>query len=80
MRADSTKVIDSNVRGRDSVRISSWDAYEDSVIVLDIQHMPEGCATWPAFWTLSQNGPWPNGGEIDIVEGMCRYHARVFTD
>jgi beta-glucanase (GH16 family) len=69
MRADSTKIVGTNDRGRDSVRISSWNAYDEAVIVLDVQHMPEGCATWPAFWTLSQAGPWPNGGEIDIIEG-----------
>lgn len=69
MRADSTNVVPSWARGRDSVRISSWNAYGDSVVVLDVQHMPEGCATWPAFWTVSQQGPWPKGGEIDIVEG-----------
>jgi len=23
---------------------------------------------WPAFWTLGTNGPWPHGGEIDIME------------
>ena len=69
MRADSTSIVGKGERGRNSVRISSWNAYEESVIVLDLQHMPEGCATWPAFWTLSQQGPWPNGGEIDIVEG-----------
>jgi len=31
--------------------------------------MPVGCATWPAFWTLSSTGPWPAGGEVDIIEG-----------
>lgn len=24
-----------------------------------------GCSTWPAFWTISSTGPWPQGGEID---------------
>jgi beta-glucanase (GH16 family) len=23
---------------------------------------------WPAFWTLGVTGPWPHGGEIDIME------------
>ena len=69
MRADSTKVVSPSDRGRDSIRITSQKAYDDSVIVLDIAHMPEGCSTWPAFWTISQSGPWPKGGEIDILEG-----------
>jgi hypothetical protein len=70
MRADDWSIVSPSARGRDSVRISSQTAYGDSVIVLDLAHMPAGCATWPAFWTLSQQGPWPNGGEIDIIEGM----------
>jgi beta-glucanase (GH16 family) len=24
--------------------------------------------SWPAFWTLGTNGPWPSNGEIDIME------------
>ena len=24
--------------------------------------------SWPAFWTLGTNGPWPHNGEIDIME------------
>ncbi|KAG6826875.1 hypothetical protein H0H92_014079 [Tricholoma furcatifolium] len=70
MRVDSSSMVPPSARGRNSVRIHSSKAYADSVIVLDLQHMPTGCATWPAFWTLSQAGPWPNGGEIDIIEGF----------
>ncbi|KAF8499612.1 concanavalin A-like lectin/glucanase domain-containing protein [Russula emetica] len=70
MRADDWSIVSPSARGRDSVRISSQTAYGDSIIVLDLAHMPAGCATWPAFWTLSQAGPWPNGGEIDIIEGV----------
>jgi len=71
MCADDVSIIDPNdPRGRSSVRISSQKGYDDSVIVLDVAHMPAGCATWPAFWTLSSTGPWPNGGEIDIIEGV----------
>ncbi|OCH84667.1 hypothetical protein OBBRIDRAFT_741233 [Obba rivulosa] len=70
MRADYTNVVGPDDRGRNSVRIISKKAYQDCVVVLDLQHMPTGCTTWPAFWTLSQKGPWPNGGEIDIIEGV----------
>ncbi|KDQ55868.1 glycoside hydrolase family 16 protein, partial [Jaapia argillacea MUCL 33604] len=72
MSADSTSIIPTSSRGRPSIRISSQDTFADSIIVLDLAHMPEGCSTWPAFWTLSSgtHGGWPNGGEIDIIEGV----------
>ncbi|KAM0431846.1 hypothetical protein ACHAPT_005098 [Fusarium lateritium] len=28
---------------------------------------PSECGTWPAYWLYGPN--WPNGGEIDIIEG-----------
>lgn len=70
MQADSTNVVPKGSRGRDSIRLISKAAYADSVIILDLEHMPWGCATWPAFWTLSATGPWPQGGEIDVIEGV----------
>ncbi|KAH8982715.1 concanavalin A-like lectin/glucanase domain-containing protein [Lactarius akahatsu] len=70
MRADDWSIVDPAARGRDSIRISSQSAYEEAIFVLDLKHMPAGCSTWPAFWTLSKAGPWPNGGEIDIIEGV----------
>jgi hypothetical protein len=70
MRADDWSIVDPSARGRDSVRISSQSAYDEAIFVLDLAHMPAGCATWPAFWSLSQQGPWPAGGEVDIIEGM----------
>ncbi|KAI1795701.1 concanavalin A-like lectin/glucanase domain-containing protein [Ganoderma leucocontextum] len=71
MRADSVNVINSSdPKGRNSVRMQSVAAYSDAIIILDLQHMPEGCATWPAFWSVSAAGPWPKGGEIDIIEGV----------
>jgi hypothetical protein len=72
MRADHVNVVGPNERGRRSVRIISNAAYDELVLVLDLQHMPEGCSTWPAFWTKSATGPWPQGGEIDILEGKSR--------
>jgi len=70
MLPDSKNVVSPGSRGRDSIRISSKRAFDESVIILDLAHMPHGCGTWPAFWTLSQQGPWPAGGEIDIIEGV----------
>ncbi|MCJ1284958.1 hypothetical protein MMC26_004295 [Xylographa opegraphella] len=55
-------------RGRNSVRLESKKTYNHALVVLDLVHMPAGCGTWPAFWTF---GPgWPNGGEIDVIEGV----------
>ncbi|KAI0308543.1 concanavalin A-like lectin/glucanase domain-containing protein, partial [Amylostereum chailletii] len=70
MRADSWSNVPASARGRDSVRISSQATYDEAVFVLDLAHMPQGCATWPAFWTVTAAGPWPHGGEIDIIEGV----------
>lgn len=70
MRADDWSIVSPSARGRDSMRISSPTAYNQVLIVLDVAHIPTGCGTWPAFWTLSKDGPWPNGGEIDIIEGI----------
>jgi len=70
MRADDLSIVKPSARGRDSVRISSQNAYDEAIFVLDLTHMPAGCSTWPAFWTTSQTGPWPAGGEIDIIEGI----------
>ncbi|ETW80501.1 glycoside hydrolase family 16 protein [Heterobasidion irregulare TC 32-1] len=79
MRADSWTRVGGGPRGRDSVRITSRGAYGDSLVVLDVAHMPAGCATWPAFWTLSQRGPWPHGGEIDIIEGVNEATANLVS-
>jgi len=70
MRADDWSIVNASARGRDSVRIYSENAYDEAILILDLAHIPAGCATWPAFWTLSEAGPWPAGGEVDIVEGM----------
>ncbi|KAL6712074.1 hypothetical protein ACN47E_003117 [Coniothyrium glycines] len=55
-------------KGRPSVRIESKKKYDSGLIVLDVAHMPFGCGTWPAFWTVGPN--WPKNGEIDILEGV----------
>ena len=45
MRADTKNKVDSSARGRDSARIRSNAAYDEALVVLNLQHMPEGCAT-----------------------------------
>jgi len=55
-------------RGRNSVRLVSKKAWNYGLVIIDLQHMPTGCGTWPAFWMVGPN--WPNSGEIDIIEGV----------
>ncbi|KAJ5618757.1 hypothetical protein N7510_002741 [Penicillium lagena] len=56
--------------GRNSVRISSTNTYNQGLFILDLGHMPaSACGSWPAFWLLG-NGTWPDNGEIDIIEGV----------
>ena len=67
IRADDTNVVPSGARGRDSIRITSHRTYTDSIIILDLAHMPGGCGQWSAFLSYSPND-WPNGGEVDMIE------------
>ncbi|KAG2357156.1 glycoside hydrolase family 16 protein [Suillus spraguei] len=66
LRADYTTTLSSSGPGRNSFRIQSNSQYETHVAIFDIEHMPQGCGTWPAI--LGAN--WPNEGEVDIVEGV----------
>jgi hypothetical protein len=70
MRADDQSIVNSTALGRNSIRITSQESWNDAIYVLDVLHMPEGCSTWPAFWTKSATSLWPAGGEIDIIEGI----------
>ncbi|KAF5336230.1 hypothetical protein D9758_014362 [Tetrapyrgos nigripes] len=68
LRSDFKKQLSSSGPGRDSVRIQSNNQYTTAVMIFNIRHMPQGCGTWPAVWTVGGN--WPNQGEIDILEGV----------
>ncbi|KAF7361946.1 putative glycosidase C21B10.07 [Mycena venus] len=72
MRADNVNMVPPAERGesKEPANILPLRPYGDSLIMLDLWHMPTGCATWPAFWTVSKAGPWPHGGEVDIIEGV----------
>ena len=52
------------------MRISSQKSYNQGLFIADIYAMPHGCSLWPAWWSVGPN--WPNGGEIDILEGASR--------
>jgi hypothetical protein len=77
IRTDTTNVhFDCAGDGRPSVRVASKKIWHSGgLFVVDLDHMPTGCATWPAFWLVaapcgaSGNCAWPIGGEIDIIEG-----------
>lgn len=53
----------------------SFSYYFD--VGLDVEHIPTGCGTWPAWWLV---GPgWPSHGEIDVVEGVHISAADTMT-
>ncbi|KAF5311079.1 hypothetical protein D9619_007882 [Psilocybe cf. subviscida] len=68
LRADYKTTLSSSGPGRNSVRIQSKKQFTTSVMIFNMRHMPVGCGTWPAVWTVGDN--WPNQGEIDILEGV----------
>ena len=64
-------VVPLTARGRKSVRIESKEFYGGGLFVLDVDHIPAGCGTWPAFWFLGDlQQPWPHFGEFDVIEGV----------
>jgi hypothetical protein len=40
--------VNKDPEGRASVRLGSKTAYNKGLVVIDIEHMPFGCGTWPA--------------------------------
>lgn len=62
---------------RQSIRLEGKTLFDRGLFVIDLDHMPAGCGVWPAFW-LSDDDDWPNGGEIDIVEGI-NYQSTIKT-
>lgn len=53
-----------------SARLVSKDSYLYGKFEIRAK-LPSGAGTWPAIWMLPTNneyGPWPNSGEIDIME------------
>jgi len=59
---DTTNKWPSGGPGRPAVRLISDNTYTRGLFILDLNHMPYGCGTWPAFWLLGPD--WPTNGEI----------------
>ncbi|RAR04643.1 glycoside hydrolase family 16 protein [Stemphylium lycopersici] len=66
--------------GRASVRLESKKSWNTGLLIADIRHMPPSeCGVWPALWLLSSSEDWPEGGEIDLVEGVNDYETNSVT-
>ncbi|KAH8724595.1 concanavalin A-like lectin/glucanase domain-containing protein, partial [Phaeosphaeriaceae sp. PMI808] len=70
--------------GRASTRLESKATWNQGLLIADIMHMPSSeCGVWPAFWLLGTGpdgkAPWPNAGEIDILEGVNDYEDNSVT-
>ncbi|GLB41674.1 putative glycoside hydrolase family 16 protein [Lyophyllum shimeji] len=76
LAADDTTVLRSGDK-RDSVRISTKKTYNGGLFIADIAAMPVGCGIWPAYWSVGPD--WPNGGEIDILEGVHNQDTNQYT-
>jgi beta-glucanase (GH16 family) len=61
---DTTNKWPNGGPGRPAVRIVSDNTYTHGLFILDLNHMPYGCGTWPAFWLLGPD--WPGNGEIGM--------------
>lgn len=77
----ATMKITANNGWAQSVRINTQDSFTTGVFILDAEHMPVGCGVWPAWWSTpaNPNGGWPNGGEIDIIEGVNDYSYNTYS-
>mmetsp|Transcript_32880 Transcript_32880/g.76790 ORF Transcript_32880/g.76790 Transcript_32880/m.76790 type:complete len:491 (-) Transcript_32880:72-1544(-) len=53
---------------RMTTRMESKRSWKYFLTLIKFSHVPYGCGVWPALFTLAPNVPWPNGGELDILE------------
>ncbi|KAF2186909.1 glycoside hydrolase family 16 protein, partial [Zopfia rhizophila CBS 207.26] len=65
---DHNDIYDPHGIGRPSVRLESKMTFAEGLFVLGLTHLPTGCGTWPAWWSVGL-GDWPEDGEIDVIEG-----------
>lgn len=77
--ADRTTKL--NGTKRRSVRVHSKSVYNGGLFIVDVEHMPVGCGTWPAFWMYGEDAAhrWPSWGEFDIIETMHNNNQAMTT-
>lgn len=68
IKADAASIVPTGGRGRKSIRLESKTMFNGGLFIIDLQHVPTGCGTWPSFWMYGPD--WPNSGEFDIIEGV----------
>ena len=66
IKADSINTVNSTAKGRDSVRLHSSSEFIGGVFLMELDHMPTGCGTWPAWWM--HKDPGISRGRIDIID------------
>ncbi|KAI1426839.1 glycoside hydrolase family 16 protein [Xylaria sp. FL1777] len=77
---DSVNTYSTSDKGRPSVRLTSNDQFTHGLFIADFAHMPGStCGTWPAFWAFNNEGHWPAGGEIDIIEGANTAQKNLYS-
>lgn len=66
-----------------SARIKTEGLFEFTYGRVEVRaKLPSGGGTWPAIWMLGQNyktNPWPNSGEIDIMEHVGNSQNTIFS-
>lgn len=56
---------------RKAIRINTDKTYNGGLFIIDLDNIPEGLSVWPSIWLLGTGPqPWPEYGEIDIIEGV----------
>lgn len=62
---------------RTSAKLETTRKWTYFLMALKYESVPWGCGVWPALWTHSPDAPWPQGGELDILEYASEIPSRT---
>lgn len=66
-------------QGYTSARLITKGKAEFTYGLIEVRaRLPCGKGSWPAIWTLGATAPWPDGGEIDIMEHVGATPGDIF--